>query len=203
LPVELPREGPITAEEVTEAVRELITERTVVIFEEPSSTELIPSILRMNEPASFFGSGGSGLGWGINAAIGVKLASPDAEVISLVGDGCYLFGVPSSAYWVASTYDTPHLTVIYNNGGWKSPKLSTQWVHPEGSAGRNDTYWVSIGAGARLADVAAAVGNVRAFKVIEREHLKETLRQALETVRAGRSAVVDVTITPASTQVLV
>lgn len=28
--------------------------------------------------------------------------------------GGYLFGVPSSVYWVAGAYGTPHLTIIYN-----------------------------------------------------------------------------------------
>ena len=194
--------GPISAEELTEAVRGLVSERSVILFEEPSGTELIPSVLRLQRPGSFFASGGAGLGWGINAAIGAKLARPDAEVISLVGDGCYLFGVPSSAYWVARTYGAPQLTVIYNNGGWHSPKLSTLWVHPEGSAKRNDTYWVTIGAGARLADIAAAAGDAEAFRVSERQALQPALRQALHTVRGGRSAVVDVAIAPISAQVL-
>ena len=194
--------GAISAEELSVAVRELINERSVVLFEEPSGTESIPSILRMNRPGSFYASGGSGLGWGVNAAIGAKLANPDAEVISLVGDGCFLFAVPSSAYWTASAYATPHLTIIYNNGGWNSPKLSTLWVHPEGRASRNDTFWVTMGAGARLADIAAAAGDVEAFRVSEREKLGDTLRRALQTVRSGRCAVVDVLIAPVSAQVL-
>lgn len=192
----------ITPEMLTEAVRELVNDRTIVIFEEPSGTELIPSCLQMTRPGSFFHSGGSGLGWGINAAMGAKLADPKAEVIALVGDGCYLFGVPSSAYWVSSTYQAPYLTVIYNNGGWLSPKASTLGVHPEGSAKRNDTYWVTIGAGARLADIAAAAGGAEAFRVSEPADLMETLHRALRTVRDGRSAVVDVSITPISTQIL-
>ncbi|MEP7085561.1 MAG: thiamine pyrophosphate-dependent enzyme, partial [Betaproteobacteria bacterium] len=194
--------GAITPEELTEAIRELITERTVVLFEEPSGTELIPSILRLTRPGSFYASGGSGLGWGINAPIGAKLADPDAEVIALVGDGCYLFGVPSSAFWVANTYATPFLTIIYNNGGWHSPKLSTLGVHPEGDAKRNDTYWVTTGAGARLPEIAAAAGNAKAFRITKREELQETLRRALEIVRGGRCAVVDVEITAISAQVL-
>ena len=195
-------EGAITPEQLTEAIRGLITERTVVLFEEPSGTELIPSILRLTRPGSFYASGGSGLGWGINAPIGAKLADPDAEVIALVGDGCYLFGVPSSAYWVANTYATPFLTIIYNNGGWHSPKLSTLGVHPEGDAKRNDTYWVTMGTGARLPEIAAAAGNAEAFRITKREELQETLRRALEIVRGGRCAVVDVEIAPISAQVL-
>ena len=193
-------DGEITPEALTEAVRELVNERSIVVFEEPSGTELIPAILRLTRPGSFFHSGGSGLGWGINAAIGAKLADPQAEVISLVGDGCYLFGVPSSAYWVSATYGLAQLTVIYNNGGWHSPKLSTLGVHPDGIARRNDTYWVTVGANARLADIAAAAGGAEAHRVSAPERLKETLRKAMQTVRSGRSAVVDVRITPISTQ---
>lgn len=192
----------ISAEELTAAVRELVNEHTVIIFEEPSSTELAPAILKLNRPGSFFHSGGIGLGWGINAAIGAKLARPEAEVISMIGDGCFLFGVPSSAYWVAGTYGAPHLTVIYNNGGWNSPKLSTLGVHPEGYAKQNDRYWVTVGSGARLAEIAAATGGAEAFQVTDKQKLKATLAQAMQTVRQGRSAVVDVTITRISRQVL-
>jgi acetolactate synthase-1/2/3 large subunit len=63
--------------------------------------------------------GFASMGFATCGILGAKLAQPDAEIIAIVGDGCYLFGVPSSAYWVASTYKTPHLTVIYNNGGCK------------------------------------------------------------------------------------
>jgi acetolactate synthase-1/2/3 large subunit len=196
------RDGAITAEQLTEAVRELVTDRTLIIAEAPSGTELIPSILRTNRPGSYFTSGGSALGWGINAAIGAKLADPEAEVIALVGDGCYQFGVPSSAYWAAATYHTPHLTIIYNNGGWNSPKLSTTWVHPEGGAARSDSFWVTMSAGARLAEIAASSGDVVAFRVAARDELRPILQSALQTVRSGRPAVVDVAMDPISSQVL-
>jgi acetolactate synthase-1/2/3 large subunit len=156
----------------------------------------------MNRPGSYFTSGGSALGWGINAAIGAKLADQEAEIITLVGDGCYQFGVPSSAYWAASTYKTPHLTIIYNNGGWNSPKLSTTWVHPGGKAAETDAYWVSMSAGARLADIAAASGDVAPFRVEAADDLRPTLQSALESVRAGRTAVVEVMLAGISGQIL-
>ncbi|HET9219138.1 MAG TPA: thiamine pyrophosphate-requiring protein [Terriglobia bacterium] len=194
--------GQITPEELTDAVRDLVTDRTVVLFEAPTCTELIPTGLRLNNPGSYFNCGGAGLGWGINGCIGAKLARPEADVIGLVGDGCYQFGVPSSTYWVANAYKTPFLTVIYNNGGWNAPKHSTLGVHPDGNARRNDTYWVTVGAGARLADIAAAAGDAAPFQVSSREDLKGTLRRALQIVREGRSAVVDVAIQGISSQVL-
>ena len=74
----------------------------------------------------------------------------------LVGDGSFLFGVPSSAQWVARRYGTPALTVIYNNRGWKAPKMSALAVHPKGAAAEADDFNVSFEPAADLPGVAAA-----------------------------------------------
>ena len=37
-----------------------------------------------------------GLGWGMGAALGAKLASPDKTVICALGDGAYMFGNPTA-----------------------------------------------------------------------------------------------------------
>ena len=42
-------------------------------------------------------------------------------MVSLVGDGSYLFGVPASAQWMARRYGAPSLTVIFDNQGWAAP----------------------------------------------------------------------------------
>src|SRR5690606_34873212 len=107
-----PTQGPITPAELTLAVHELVNEKTVVLVEAPSHATLIASVLKSERPGSCYLNHGAGLGWGINAAIGVKLAEPEAEVITLVGDGCYLFGVPGSAYWVAGACGAATLTVV-------------------------------------------------------------------------------------------
>lgn len=193
----------VTPEALTQAVKALVDDDTIVLVESPSATVLIPSILQMEKPGSYFTSGASGLGWAINAAIGAKLACPEKTVIALVGDGCYLFGVPSSAYWVAGQYQTPMLTIIYNNGGWHSPKVSNDLVHDQGGlAGQRDAYWITIGQGAKLAHVAEMAGGAAAFDVEEPSQLKKALKQALATVRKGRSAVVNVRLQPISLQTL-
>jgi len=62
--------------------------------------------------------------------------------------------------------------------------------------------WVTVGSGARLAEIAEATGGAVAFQVTDRQRLKETLHQAMQTVRQGRCAVVDVKIAGISSQVL-
>jgi acetolactate synthase I/II/III large subunit len=192
----------IDAQSLSSAIEALLDERSIIVFEAPTLTETLLSTLRMRHPGSYFANGGSGLGWGINAAIGIKLARPDADVITVTGDGSYLFGVPSSAFWVAQTYGAPSLTIVNNNAGWNAPKQSTLLVHPDGVAKRRDRFWVTTGAGAQYADIAAAASGAAAFKVHSGAALLSTLRQALGVVREGRSAVVDVVTRPISQQVL-
>src|SRR5262249_58599702 len=114
--------------------------------------------LRVNKPGSLIGSGGGSLGWSGGGAVGAKLASPERTVVSLVGDGTYLFSVPSSVHWMARRYRTPTLTVIYDNRGWRAPKQSTLGVHPAGAAAWADDFHVSFEPEADLPGVAAAAG---------------------------------------------
>jgi len=59
-------------------------------------------------------STGFALGWGIGAALGVKIAQPDRQVICMVGDGAMLFGQIESL-WSASRYDIPVIIIVMNN----------------------------------------------------------------------------------------
>jgi acetolactate synthase I/II/III large subunit len=192
---------PMIGDVVAELIEAQVPDNAIVLMEAPTATPALLPRLRMCRPDSYFTSGGSGLGWGINAAIGAKLARPDSVVISVVGDGSYLFGVPSSTYWVSHTYETPTLTLILNNGGWNAPKRSNDLVHEGGGrAGQADRYWITVTRGARLADIAAAAGQASAFVATQPECLRDTLSQALQVVQAGRSAVVDIQLAPISSQ---
>lgn len=67
--------------------------------------------LRPEFPGQVLTSGGSSLGWGLGAAVGAILAEkgkakPRELTVLIVGDGSFMFGVPSSAYWMARRYET-------------------------------------------------------------------------------------------------
>lgn len=189
---EAPAGDTISAAYLTARVREWIDADAIVLNEGISNYGVIARHLLRSRPGSLLASGASSLGWYGGAAIGVKLAHPDRQVIALVGDGTYLFGVPASVYWVAQRYHAPFLTVIYDNCGWKSPKLSTLGVHPDGVARRTNVFGVEFDGASRLADVAAAMGGTAAFSVASRAALDDTLQQALRCVHDGHCAVVDV-----------
>src|SRR5205085_5050850 len=64
----------------------------------------------------------SSLGWGVPAAIGVKIAQPDRQVICMQGDGGFLFGGQPMALWTMSRYEIPVITVIYNNRSYNETR---------------------------------------------------------------------------------
>ncbi|WP_339165488.1 thiamine pyrophosphate-requiring protein [Siminovitchia sp. FSL W7-1587] len=182
----------ITPEYLLAAIRELCDEDTIITNELISSYEVSYTHLHRKKPGSILGSGAGGLGWNGGAAIGVKLADPSKTVINLIGDGCYLFSVPSSVHWISRKYKLPFLTVIFNNRGWKSPKLSTLGVHPDGIAKQMNEFFVDFTPHADLSKIAEAAGGAYAKKVTRPEEVKAALKKALQAVKSGRSAVLDV-----------
>lgn len=192
----IPTDQAITPEYLTRVVRELCDEDTIVVNETITNYGVVWRHLRNRTLGSFYGSGGSSLGWHGGAAIGVKLAHPTKTVIALTGDGSYLFSVPSAVHLTAAKYGAPFLTVIYNNGGWKAPKASTLAVHPDGYAQQHSDFKVNFYPDAQLERAAAVVPETYTASVKAPEALKGVLTEALAHVRAGHSAVVNVVIKP-------
>lgn len=193
----LAREAPsgdaITPEHLTACVRRIVDDRTIVLSEGISSYKTIGDHLMLTRPGSMLTSGASSLGWSGGAAIGVKLARPDASVISLTGDGSYLFSIPSVVHWMARRYDTPFLQVIYDNGGWKSPRLSMLALHPDGHGAKADDIGVRFAPAPDHAGIAAAAGGAFARTIHRAGEVEPALAAALDAVRRERrSAVLDV-----------
>jgi acetolactate synthase-1/2/3 large subunit len=103
--------------------------------------DLLPTQVDLEKPGSFFGSSSaSALGWGVGAALGAKLASPEKTIIATVGDGSYLFSVPTTCHFVSRAYNLPILVVVFNNQCWNAVRRSTQGLHPDGWAVKNNHF---------------------------------------------------------------
>jgi acetolactate synthase I/II/III large subunit len=188
---ERPKDGVITAEYLTACVRRLLEgEDALVLTEAVTNSKIVAEHLRPTRPGSVLNHGGGSLGWAGGAAVGAKLACPERTVVSLVGDGSFLFSVPSSALWTQRRYDTPALTIVYDNRGWAAPKFSTLRVHPSGAAAAADDFHVSFEPEVDLPTVALAAGAGYGVTVSGPDELPQVLKDALAVVHGGRSAVV-------------
>ncbi|MBV9076364.1 MAG: hypothetical protein JO048_02640, partial [Methylobacteriaceae bacterium] len=68
-------------------------------------------------PHSYVSPGFQGtLGFGFQAALGVKVAHPDRAVVSITGDGGFLFGVQELAS--QAQHGIALVTVLFNNGAY-------------------------------------------------------------------------------------
>jgi acetolactate synthase-1/2/3 large subunit len=195
---EQPRDDVITAEYLSACVRRLIEGTDALVLTEViTSSKVATEGLRPNAPGSVIHHGGGYLGWSSGAALGAALATGRARpVVSLVGDGSFLFSAPASAFWAQRRYDAPSLTVIYDNRGWAGPKFSTMHMYPSGAAAAADDFNVSFDPEVDLPAVATAAGAGFGATVASPAELPGTLKKALDVVQAGRSAVVSVHIPP-------
>ena len=74
-------------------------------------------IMPVYKPRSYISSGYQGtLGYGFPTALGVKVAKPDLPVLSIAGDGGFMFSVGELA--TAVQHRIPLVTIIFNNDAY-------------------------------------------------------------------------------------
>jgi benzoylformate decarboxylase len=127
---------PVQPLALLEAIGEMLPKGAVVIEEALSSAVGIRSLIRSEDPQSYFGLRGGGIGWGLPAAIGAKLALPDRPVVALVGDGSALYTV--QGLWTAARYRLSVIWVILNNTSYRI--LKQRLVAMRGLAEQADTF---------------------------------------------------------------
>jgi len=121
--------------QLSRAIGEAVGDDAIIFNEYPLSLDHCPR----EKPGTFYGlSAAGGLGWGLGAAMGAKLAAPDQLVVATLGDGAYMFGNPTVCHWVAAKFDIPILTVIFNNSRYGAVRRATLSMFKDGAAGEDD-----------------------------------------------------------------
>ncbi len=132
----LAQETPVQPLALLNAIGESLPQDAVVIEEALSSAPGIRQLIASDDPQSYFGLRGGGIGWGLPAAIGVKLALPERPVVGLIGDGSALYTV--QGLWTAARYRIDAVFVILNNTSYRILKQRLHGMR--GLAEQADTY---------------------------------------------------------------
>jgi benzoylformate decarboxylase len=93
-----------------------------VVDEGVVSSSYLSEMFVFTKPGSLIGRSAGCLGWGVNAAIGAKLALPKRKIVAFVGDGALLFC--PQGLWTAAHYRIPITIIVCNNSGYSSVELS-------------------------------------------------------------------------------
>jgi benzoylformate decarboxylase len=121
------------------AVAQATPAGATIIDETISSGAGLRHFFRCEDAKSFFGLRGGGIGWGLPAALGVKLALPDRPVIALVGDGSAMY--TCQALWTAAREALAVVYVIFNNASYRILKQRT---HALKGFSAEDDYYVGM-----------------------------------------------------------
>jgi benzoylformate decarboxylase len=127
---------PIRPLALLQALGEMLPAEAVVVEETISSAPGLRQLVRAEDPQAFYGLRGGGIGWGLPAAIGVKLALPDRPVVALIGDGSAMY--TCQALWTAAHERIGVVFVILNNRSYRILKQRTNAM--KGFAAQTDRY---------------------------------------------------------------
>jgi benzoylformate decarboxylase len=127
---------PIHPLSLMQAIGRMLPPEAVVIDETVSSGANLRRFLKSDDPQSFFGMRGGGIGWGLPAAIGAKIALPDRPVVALIGDGSAMYTI--QGLWTAARENLRMVFVIINNYSYRILKQRTNAM--KGLAAQADSY---------------------------------------------------------------
>jgi len=110
-------DGTVAPTEIVRALAAIMPSNTIVTTDVGSHKYLFGQFWPNREPETFFMSNGlSGMGYGLPAAIGAKLARPDSPVLAAIGDGG--FSMNSQELETAKRYGAEIIVVVLSDNSY-------------------------------------------------------------------------------------
>jgi len=105
---------PMRAAQVLAVLADRLPHNVVLVEETPSSRPALHELVPAREPMGFVAAAMGGLGFGLPAALGIRMARPDRPVVAVLGDGASLYAI--QALWSAAYYRIGALVLVMANG---------------------------------------------------------------------------------------
>ncbi len=180
---------PITASWLSRCIDEAIDDDTIIVNQTISPSAIVAHQVHRTKPGTLLSCAGGCIGWAPGAALGVKLAAPDKMVISLMGDGAFIYGCPEASLWSANFYKAPFLAIIYDNQGYGAIKGLFREKYDVDNMGADFVTPPDY-------SLIARANNAYGRTVTDPAEVAQALRECLKIVRGGQAAVLDVRIEP-------
>ena len=174
-------EKPINPFRVTWEVNRLVDPKETIVLHDAGSTRgSTCQHIVSTTPRGFLGMGvQSAMGWSLGAAIGAKLAAPEKLVIPFIGDQA--FGEVAMELETATRNEVPILVLLNNNAG--VPEDHSRLPHI--------SMVKQYAVGGDYTALARALG-AEALRIEDPSALEPGLKQAIQTVKGGRTMLVEV-----------
>ena len=190
---------PISSEWLCHCINQVMESDGVLVHMAPTSSAALTHQIRPAGTGSLYSWGDSAgsMGWPLGAALGVKLAAPERTVVALIGDGGFMYGGPVAALWTSRVYNAPFLTIVCNNRSYGAIRQLVRSGYGNNVVAGDGGFEVGVDfpSPPDYAGVAKGCGAWGA-RVEDPSRLLPALKRAIAEVRKGRSALVDVRLSP-------
>jgi sulfoacetaldehyde acetyltransferase len=166
------------------ALAEVMPTDAIRVLDIGSSPSFSYSMFTYSKPRTLIPPLGlGGVGFALPAALGARLAAPDAPVVALLGDGAYSMGF--TALFTAYEHSLPFVAIVFDNGAWGAEKANQQHFYDRNYVGTN----------LKSPDIVSLSKEMGAFSVTATTaaEIKDAFRQAL---RADTFSVVRIPVDP-------
>jgi len=134
------KEGLHPQHEILNSLREGMPQDTISVWDMTQMGYYSRAAFKTYNTSTYFDSGYSGnLGWAFPAAIGAKVAKPDTPVVSISGDGGFMYNVQELS--TAVKYGINVIAIVFNDGYYGNVRrdleldwggdYETSFVNPE------------------------------------------------------------------------
>lgn len=170
---------------------DVLPDDTIYIDETITSRPIIVKYLDFKGPQSFFSVASGGLGQGLGLALGAKLAMKDRPVVSVIGDGSFMYNPVTQSLALSKHKDIPIMIVVFNNAGYSAMRKEHHAYYPDGVAAASNAS-----VGHEITDLDYAdLGQPFGFygrRVEALADLPGALKEAYAATLEGRTAIVNV-----------
>jgi benzoylformate decarboxylase len=168
---------PMSALAMNHAIAAVVPEDIRLVDESITSGSGLGAFLPRRHPRDYFGLKGGGIGWGLPATLGVALATPEAPVLGLIGDGSAMYSM--QGLWTAAHYGLRCIFVICNNGQYLILKRR---LHAYDGPAAKEQQYIGIDLvrpAIQFVDLARSLG-VHAERTERPADLEQALKEALQ-----------------------
>jgi thiamine pyrophosphate-dependent acetolactate synthase large subunit-like protein len=184
--------SPVSYERLGMELESSLDKDACVVAESDSGRKMEDFMSFGGSDKQYFTTTGAALGWGLPAAFGVKLAHPDLQVVSVVGDGAFLFAGPQPL-WSYARYKAPVTLIVCNNRSYNNERNRIWNIGGrQFQTGRDMTCYLGD-PDIDYAKLASGFG-VEGEIVAEPAQLKPALDRAKRATADGRPYLLDVHI---------
>ncbi|MCI1591405.1 thiamine pyrophosphate-binding protein [Heyndrickxia oleronia] len=161
----------LTNFDVIQLLQENLPENAIITNDAGNFAGWLHSYYQFHRKGTYIGPTSGAMGYGLPAAIGVKLAHPDRTVVSLSGDGGMMMTVQELE--TASRYNIPVISLVFNNRMYGTIRMHQEIHYPTKVSGTD------------LGDIdfsgLAQSLNANGVKARTKEEFKKALREAMHS----------------------